>query len=581
MTDTLTNACHSAKPQAKEEKIEFVEPDDGLLLTRRTAFWVVAFCHMFSALFAPIQDCDEVYNYWEPLHFFTHGKGFETWEYSPQFGVRSWAYVVLHSLPTKMATVIGMSKPNQFYMLRLTFALISAAAESNLFSQISKTLNHRIAIFYLMIVSFTPGFFYASTAFLPASFAMITTTLALGAFMSLRGGAKTETGIFWFAVGAMLGWPFAGVLITTFVLEDWVVALLSNEPESTFRNYVSGAMRFLPVLLAQIGVDSYYYGKLIFVPWQIVKYNVFGGQGRGPELFGTEPVDFYFKNLLLNFNIWFVLAICIAPLLCIQWMFFKEQTSTQTIIRTFIFTTPFYLWLAIFSAQAHKEERFMYPVYPFLALNASLSFYKLLGWFGVSNPRTFIGRLSQQTKFTVIITFMFVFLGMGFLRILGTTTAYQAPMQIYQGLEQGVATPGDTVCLGKDWYRYPSTFFVPDGVHVKFVASEFHGLLPGNFTATSNIPSGMNDMNQEDTGKHVDIKQCTFMIDSHFPSTHTTSLEPKYIDSPEWERVKCAPFLDAASTGLIGRALWVPDMPFVPESLRRVWGQHCLLKQRA
>lgn len=28
-----------------------------------------------------IHDCDEVFNYWEPLHFLLYNSGFQTWEY--------------------------------------------------------------------------------------------------------------------------------------------------------------------------------------------------------------------------------------------------------------------------------------------------------------------------------------------------------------------------------------------------------------------------------------------------------------------------------------------------------------------
>ena len=28
-----------------------------------------------------IHDCDEVFNYWEPLHFLLYRSGFQTWEY--------------------------------------------------------------------------------------------------------------------------------------------------------------------------------------------------------------------------------------------------------------------------------------------------------------------------------------------------------------------------------------------------------------------------------------------------------------------------------------------------------------------
>ena len=42
---------------------------------------------------------------------------------------------------------------------------------------------------------------------------------------------------------------------------------------------------------------------------------------------------------------------------------------------------PFYLWLGILSAQPHKEERFMYPIYPMIAFNGAVTIYLVRGWF--------------------------------------------------------------------------------------------------------------------------------------------------------------------------------------------------------
>ena len=47
-----------------------------------------------------------VYNFWEPLHFFDHGYGFQTWEVAPQYGIRSWAYILFHLLPAKFASIL-------------------------------------------------------------------------------------------------------------------------------------------------------------------------------------------------------------------------------------------------------------------------------------------------------------------------------------------------------------------------------------------------------------------------------------------------------------------------------------------
>ena len=62
-------------------------------------------------------------------------------------------------------------------------------------------------------------------------------------------------------------------------------------------------------------VDTWAYKKFEIVPLNIVMYNVFGGSGKGPDIYGTEPWWFYFANLALNFNILFPLALLSAPLL--------------------------------------------------------------------------------------------------------------------------------------------------------------------------------------------------------------------------------------------------------------------------
>lgn len=55
------------------------------------------------------------------------------------------------------------------------------------------------------------------------------------------------------------------------------------------------------ILVPMILIDSMHYGRLVVAPWNIVKYNVFGG--GGPNLYGTEPFSFYLINGFLNFNI--------------------------------------------------------------------------------------------------------------------------------------------------------------------------------------------------------------------------------------------------------------------------------------
>lgn len=345
-----------------------------------------------------------------------------------------------------------------------------------------------------------------------------------------------------------------------------------------------------------VAINTFFYRKVESVSWNIVKYNIFSSTG-GPDLYGTEPWNFYFKNLALNFNAWFILALLSLPLFFLQKIFMRSTTETfQSGLRTVVFLSPFYMWLAIFSLQPHKEERFMYPAYPFLALNAALAIHTLLSFFGNADPKSLVGKIPAKLKLLVVSLALILSVNLGLARIWGIYTAYSAPLLIYQPLAD-VGEQGDTVCFGKEWYRFPSSYFLPNDMHAKFIRSEFRGLLPGEFSEARTgfgfwsgtwLPTmGLNDRNEEDVGKYVDLKACVFLVDTQYPEQQKElgwappPNEPDFIaDTEHWGEVKCVPFLDASKTSFLPRALWVPDWKIIPEKFRRKWGRHCLLKQK-
>ncbi len=49
------------------------------------AFALLLLARCASAAQNLVHDCDEVFNYWEPLHFLLYGYGFQTWEYRCDF----------------------------------------------------------------------------------------------------------------------------------------------------------------------------------------------------------------------------------------------------------------------------------------------------------------------------------------------------------------------------------------------------------------------------------------------------------------------------------------------------------------
>ncbi|KAL4876260.1 hypothetical protein BJY04DRAFT_231730 [Aspergillus karnatakaensis] len=566
-------------------------PPPPFYLPLNVTLYVCVISNAISAFLAPIQDCDEVFNFWEPTHYLNHGYGLQTWEYSPVYSIRSWLYISLHGAVGKIGSFAFSKKPAEFYFIRFCLGMICAACQTRLYSAISRTLSPRIGLLFLMIVAFSPGMFHASAAFLPSSFTMYASMLGLAAFLDWRGGQKTAQGIMWFGLGAIVGWPFAGALLLPLLAEQVIIGFLSGNTGKVFFDILNGALRCFAILAAEIAVDYAFIRKITIVPWNIVAYNVFGGEGRGPDIFGTEPWTFYVRNLLLNFNVWLVFAVAAAPLLVLQAIFRPQATNKETLFRTVTLLSPFYMWFGIFTLQPHKEERFMYPAYPFLALNAAIAFHMILSYIGSSNPKELIGRVPAKLKLAAVMSVVLLAINSGLLRTLGMITAYNAPLKVLRPLEQEIGHSGDNVCFGKEWYRFPSSFFLPDGMRAKFIRSEFRGLLPGDFPdapsysavleGAAQIPKGMNDRNDEDAGKYTDISQCSFLVDSYFADREATNLEPNYIqDEAEWEQITCKSFLDVSQTNLLGRLIWIPDLTIIPERFRRKWGHYCLLRRR-
>ena len=136
-----------------------------------------------------------------------------------------------------------------------------------------------------------------------------------------------------------------------------------------------------------VALDTLFYGKLTVVPWNIVKYNVFPDAARGPTLYGSEPAGYYIHNLLLNMNVILPFAMASLPALLVTHRVDRkrlgeragpERSSPYTLLTMRL--APMYVWFAIMFSQPHKEERFMYPVYPIICFNAAVTIYLMRGW---------------------------------------------------------------------------------------------------------------------------------------------------------------------------------------------------------
>ena len=82
-----TAAMEQGAPlQEREDRDKGEKDGEKLEVKSKGVGWGGAFCLLmiaryYSAMYNNIHDCDEVFNYWEPLHYLLYKSGFQTWEY--------------------------------------------------------------------------------------------------------------------------------------------------------------------------------------------------------------------------------------------------------------------------------------------------------------------------------------------------------------------------------------------------------------------------------------------------------------------------------------------------------------------
>ncbi|EGF80383.1 hypothetical protein BATDEDRAFT_11440, partial [Batrachochytrium dendrobatidis JAM81] len=534
-------------------------------------------------------DCDEVFNYWEPTHYLQYGTALQTWEYAPQYAIRSWAYITFHAIITiSIEYALTTNKLQIFYLTRLVFALASAYTEAQLYETIRKHVHPRIARYTLVLLMASPGMFIASTAYLPSTFSMYTVTWAFALYLAPPSRKNTWILMALATTGAFWGWPFAGFMFIPFCL-----AMLFSKKRSTYLRWIAEGVLIAVSTAPLLVLDRFYYQKWVFASLNIVLYNVFGSSGRGPDIYGTEPWYFYFLNGLLNFNLAYVAALVCGPLLRI--LAVTSKGSFQLVF--------FYLWLAIFTIQSHKEERFMFVVFPIICFYAATTLYLYRGILEMLLMSLGIRIVSIHIPCSgIVLQMCSIFVVLSALRIYAGYIHYHAPIDVYTILSSTAPPFGlnanytVNVCVGKEWYRFPSHYFLQPGMRLRVLPSAFKGLLPKYFKSDmkstqwldriqkryfAEFVDSMNDLNREEVDRYWSVDQCDYIIDTS-PQQHDheqhlvydpNSVEPIYaMDTETWKRLYCTPFLDSQHSSLLVRVLGLPG--------HRVWLDYCLLVRR-
>lgn len=539
-----------------------------------TATMLLCIIRVAGALQSPIADCDETFNYWEPLHYMLHGWGLQTWEYAPQFALRSYAFLLPYAAVARVSAWVAVDKVGVFYAVRITQALVSALAEAALYdATVWRFGTERSRVLLVLLVG-SPGIFRAAGEFLPSSFAMVLLTFAWARWLVGEFGNAVAM----VAIASLLGWVYV------------VAAAVPMALHIVYRRGLLSFVRYamfigVPLVAAMLAIDTHYYGVSVLVPLRHLMYNVFPVPGAGPELFGVEQWSFYVQNLVLNLPL-------VAPLIALfplQALLHIGGTRVwgepKYAVSRVIFLSGPLLLLAQFFAVPHKEERFLAPLYPLLCLLAAVS---LVDWVDLMS-RILPRRVQTPVAQLSISVFLVAGCALGASRVAMQHVGYGGSLRVYERLAREefskMEASGDIVniCVSKEWHRFPSHFFVPHPrMRVRFLSYGFDGQLPKYYSENvmgSRIePKGMNMLNKADPSQWFNVTAtdgCHYFIDldlSHRTSKSKTK-EEHPIPINARRTVFKESFLDSEQSPAGLRAFYVPIY-----SHKLIYGQYVAVR---
>jgi alpha-1,2-mannosyltransferase len=344
-----------------------------------------------------IDDTDETYGYWEPLHYLVYGVGMQTWEYSPQYAIRTYSFIYPFYLLSKALEWRGLSKNVIFYVLKGTMGTIAAYAQTrftfSLYRTVGQSISSNAAVFLLL----APGVFFASTAYLPSAVCMSLLMLSIASWLENR----FLNSIIWGSIAVLCtGWPFVGLLFLPLGLH--MVAHSYASVIASKGTHASAALKVVHLAVSGLVMIAVIQGTVFLLDYRyynrwyacaaislhsdcrtslchcgeltldcsssfllllrtsptlnILLYNAIGGSGD--ELYGIEPASYYIKNLFLNMGVAWPLVL-LSPAVYLVSFLVNPRAGSATQdgrIRGLVLHVQALLWLGVLFSRPHKVE---------------------------------------------------------------------------------------------------------------------------------------------------------------------------------------------------------------------------------
>ncbi|KAF4525272.1 hypothetical protein B566_EDAN009355 [Ephemera danica] len=224
--------------------------------------------------------------YWQSLevaHNFVFRYGHKTWEWSE--GLRSYFYPGLFAIFYKILSFVGLD--TTFAVTtgpRIVQAILTAVADHQFWLWVCEQTGSQ-GLWAAFSLATSWFYFYCGSRTLINTFETVLTILALRAFPWTEKALK--------AASLQYMWCVAIVCLTRpTAMIIWLPLCLYHVMSAPSKKTVLGKYVFIGVTMAAFFtlLDSFFYGYLVFTPWNFLKFNVFESVG---SFYGSQPFYWY------------------------------------------------------------------------------------------------------------------------------------------------------------------------------------------------------------------------------------------------------------------------------------------------
>eukprot|EP01084_Bolivina_argentea_P026110 48500_1 len=155
---------------------------------------------------------------WRSKAFLLTNYGFQTWEYSPLYALRSYAYLLpQYGIGHVLLSSFSLSTQPFiiFYALRIILSIICVLCEFYFASSLTPWFGPQTSFFTFIFLALSSGMFNCCAAYLPQQFVLCMLLLSFGCFFR-----QYRVCAIWFmGCAAIIGWPFIALLAVPLAID--------------------------------------------------------------------------------------------------------------------------------------------------------------------------------------------------------------------------------------------------------------------------------------------------------------------------------------------------------------------------